>query len=113
MATVTRTYMVDDLDGSEGDVSTVQIALDKVNYEIDLSDDNAERLREQLAKFVDNGTLVTPSRGTKTVRKVVKSGPASREQTTAVREWARSQGLEVSERGRISKSVQEAFEASH
>jgi hypothetical protein len=113
MATVTRTYQVDDLDGSEDDVSTVQIALDKVTYEIDLSADNAERLREKLARFVDNGTLVTPSRGTKAVRKVAKPGPASREQTTAVREWARNNGYEVSERGRISAAVQKAFEEAH
>lgn len=59
MATVTRTFMVDDIDGSRDDVSTVQIALDNVYYEIDLSTDNAAQLREKLARFVDNGKRVT------------------------------------------------------
>ena len=113
MATVTRTYMIDDLDGSEEDVSTVLLSLDKKDFEIDLSADNEARLRENLARFVDNGTLVTPARGTKAIRKVAKPGPASREQTTAVREWARNNGYEVSERGRISAAVQKAFEEAH
>ena len=41
MATTTKTFTVDDIDGSQNDVSTVQIALDYVSYEIDLSADNA------------------------------------------------------------------------
>ena len=75
MAAVTKTFMVDDIDGSHDDVSTVQIALDSVSYEIDLSADNAARLdrkakrgragtsapvgREQA--LVDNGKKVTAS----------------------------------------------------
>lgn len=58
MTTVTRTFMVDDIDGSQDDVGTVQIALDHVSYEIDLSAANAERLREKLARFVENGKKV-------------------------------------------------------
>ena len=58
MATITKTFTVDDIDGSQNDVSTVQIALDDVSYEIDLSADNAARLREKLARFVDNGKKV-------------------------------------------------------
>ena len=52
MATVTRTYLVDDLDGSQGDVEKVLLALDGTNYEIDLSASNAGRLRDKLARFV-------------------------------------------------------------
>ena len=52
MATVTRTYLVDDLDGSEDDVENVLLALDGTNYEIDLSAANARRLREKLERFV-------------------------------------------------------------
>jgi hypothetical protein len=48
MATVTRVVMTDDLDGSEDDVKTVRIALDKVGYEIDLSAANEARLRDKL-----------------------------------------------------------------
>jgi len=62
MATVTRTFLVDDLDGSTEDVENVLISLDGANFEIDLSTANATRLREKLAKYVDNGTRVTPRR---------------------------------------------------
>ena len=115
MATVTRTFMVDDIDGSQDDVSTVQIALDSVSYEIDLSADNAALLREKLARFVDNGKKVTTHpRGRKqTSRRVVTSAPVGREQAQAVRDWARNNGYTVSERGRIPKNVQEAFENAH
>ena len=49
---MTRTYLTDDLDGSQGDVSTVHIALDKTSYEIDLSPANQARLRETLARYL-------------------------------------------------------------
>lgn len=53
MATVTRTYMVDDLDGSTEDVENVQFSLDGHNFEIDLSAENAARLREKLQRFLE------------------------------------------------------------
>ena len=53
MATVTRTFLVDDLNGSTEDVATIQFNLDGTSYEIDLSATNQERLREKLAKFLD------------------------------------------------------------
>src|SRR4051794_16974429 len=52
MATVTRTFLVDDLDGSTEDVENVRISLDGANFEIDLSAANAARLRENLARYV-------------------------------------------------------------
>ena len=60
MATVTRIYKVDDLDGSEDEVSTVEFGLDGADYEIDLSPSNADRLREKLARYVDAGTPARP-----------------------------------------------------
>jgi len=112
MALITRVYLVDDLDGSEDDVSTVAFNLDGTNYEIDLSAANADRLRGKLAKFVDAASPV------KRTAAPAKRGPraprvSGHDQTQAVRDWARSNGLEVSARGRISKSVQEAFDAAH
>ena len=68
MATVTRTFFVDDLDGSTEDVQNVRISLDGTNFEIDLSAANATRLREKLATYVDHGTRVTP-------QKTRRSGP--------------------------------------
>jgi hypothetical protein len=123
MATITRTYMVDDLDGTtENDVSTVQFSIDKVSYEIDLSATNADRLRETLTRFVDAGTLVQPPKparngraATPTSTRSRKTTPATsgRDQVRAVREWATQNGFEVSSRGRISKAIQDAFEGAH
>ena len=89
--------------------------MDSVSYEIDLTADNAALLREKLARFVDNGKKVTTHpRGRKqTSRRVVTSAPVGREQAQAIRDWARNNGYTVSERGRIPKNVQEAFENAH
>ena len=113
MATVTRTFLVDDLDGSTEDVENVQISLDGTNFEIDLSAANAARLREKLAKYVDHGTRVTPQkrpagRGASSSRRC-----PGRDQVQAVRDWARQNGYTVSARGRIPKSIQDAFAAAH
>ena len=113
MALITRVYMVDDLDGSEDDVSTVTFNLDGKNYEIDLSAANAEKLRGKLSKFTDAATKVT-SKGS-AARRGSKAATVRtpHDQTQAIRDWARSNGFQVSDRGRISRSIQEAFEAAH
>ena len=115
MATATRTFLVDDLDGSTEDVEgveNVQISLDGTNFEIDLSATNAARLREKLAKYVDHGTRATPQKIRRSQR-VVKPPASGRDQVQAVRDWARQNGYTVSARGRISNSVQDAFAAAH
>ncbi len=116
MATITRTYRVDDLDGSEEDVSTIHFALDKKDYEIDLSAANAERLREKLAKFLDVASPVkAPKTKTSTAKHRTKSAPApsGRDQSQAIRDWARSQNIEVSSRGRIKSDIVAQFNAAH
>jgi hypothetical protein len=122
MATITRTYLVDDLDGSEDEVENVLLALDGTNYEIDLSASNAERLREKLARFVDaaspvKATSVPPRRrgprGKVATAAKAAPVPSNRDQVQAIREWAKSAGYEVSTRGRISRAIQEAFDAAH
>ena len=112
MATVTRMFLVDDLDGSTEDVETVRISLDGTDFEIDLSAANAARLREKLAKFVDHATRPTQQKSRRAPR-VVKPTVSGREQVRAVRDWARQNGFTVSARGRISKSIQDAFAAAH
>lgn len=116
MAQKTVIQFVDDLDGSTPDeVETVSFGLDGVMYEIDLGEDNATNLRETLAEFVDAARRVGGR--AKRVRVVDPTGRAaapasgrSREQTQAIREWARKNGYEVSDRGRIPVGVIEAFE---
>src|SRR2546430_16019907 len=95
--------LVDDLDGtSSDDISTVNFALDGANYEIDLNDRNAERLRDTLERFI----VAARRTGGRAKRPVASTGPAtrstaSREQTKAVRDWAKRAGHKVSDRGRI------------
>ena len=114
MATVTRTFMTDDLDGSDDDVSTVQFALDGTSFEIDLSAANEARLREKLARFVDAASPVKQPKAVP-AKRAKKSVPvaSTKEQTPAIREWAKAAGFAVSSRGRIAKTVQEAFDAAH
>lgn len=119
MATITTTTLVDDLDGSEA-VDTVAFALDGVAYEIDLNDENAEKLREALAGYVAGARRVDGGRRGARAKVAKSAKPArgsrtapDREQTAAIREWARANGYEVSERGRLSANVLSAFEAAH
>ncbi len=119
MATITTTTLVDDLDGTEA-ADTVAFALDGVSYEIDLSEENAEKLRDALAGYVASARRVDGARRSARAKpaKPAKSvrGPRTapdREQTAAIREWARANGYEVSERGRLSANVLAAFEAAH
>ena len=107
---------VDDLDGSAAS-GTVSFALDGRSYEIDLSDDNAGRLRDSLASFVAAGRRSGSSGRRGRVPRVAAEAPApvrtDREVTTAIRSWARENGHEVSERGRIPKAVVEAYQSAH
>jgi hypothetical protein len=122
MATMTLVTLVDDLDGSEA-AESVSFALDGASYEIDLSDSNAEKLRDALAGYVASARRVDgsrrgPGRPKATAAKAAKAPRGARtapdrEQTAAIREWARSNGFEVSERGRLSATVLSAFEAAH
>lgn len=114
MAQKTIIQLIDDLDGSSSDsIETVQFGLDGVTYEIDLNDDHAGQLRDCLAAFISSArrTGGRVKRGTATAVPHVNGTGRSREQTQAIREWARKNGYEVAERGRIPATVVEAFEA--
>ena len=113
MAQRVQVMLIDDVDGSEG-AETVTFSLDGVNYEIDLSEKNAAALRESFASWVGHGRRVSgrPTSGARGGRKAAASSSAGSD-SSAVREWARANGLTVSERGRISASVMEAYSAAH
>jgi hypothetical protein len=116
MATQTTVTLVDDLDGSEAD-EQVQFMVDGKSYEIDLSSSNGKKLRDALAPFlmVARRTGGRRSSGTAgTVARATTARPTTdREHNQAIREWAQQQGMKVSERGRISSSVLEAYNAAH
>ena len=114
MVAVTRTVLVDDLDGSQDDVSTVRFSLDGTDFEIDLSADNEARLRDKLARFVENATPVRAPRARgRSGGRVSRPAAPDPDQTRAIRAWAAANGHQVSARGRIPKSVQDAFAAAH
>jgi hypothetical protein len=110
MAQETTVRFVDDLDGSEAS-GTFAFGLEGQNYEIDLSDANAAKLRDALAPFVGAGRK-TGGRGRRTQRQT-DTPRSNREETHAIREWAREHGHKVSDRGRIPKSVMEAYKAAN
>jgi Lsr2 len=102
--------LVDDLDGSEA-TETVSFALDGTSYEIDLNDGNAAALREALSGYIGHARKVSGS--TRRGRRTGSASSSGGSNTKDVREWAKSQGMEVSERGRISADVQQAYDAAH
>ena len=119
MAQRVNVKFVDDLDGSDA-TGTVSFAIDGRAYEIDLSEDNAARLRDSLASFVgaarkSGGTGAAAGRRAPKMTTSLgrRPQPLDREQTAAIRAWARQNGHQVSERGRISKTVVDAFQAAH
>lgn len=102
----------DDIDGGVA-AETVTFALDGVNYEIDLSAKNAAKLRDTLAVYVAHGRRVARAGGVRAgaVRRAGGAARADREQTQAIREWARKNGFKIGEKGRIPAHILEAFEA--
>ena len=107
MAQKVNIILVDDLDGSEAD-ETVTFGLDGTTYEIDLNDGNAAALREALSGYVGHARKVTGG-----ARRGRKAAAGSSSNTKDVREWAKGQGMDVSERGRISGEIQQAYDAAH
>ena len=108
MAKRVSVTLVDDTDGSNAD-ETVSFALDGVSYEIDLSNHNADKLRNSLATWIG---FATRSGGRKSTKAIGRSA-AGRRDLSEVREWARSNGYQVSERGRVAADVQAAYDKAH
>jgi hypothetical protein len=104
-----QTLFVDDIDGSAAD-GTVRFGLDGTDYEIDLNSENAQALRDALARYVTAARRV--GGGT---RRQVRSGrkaPANGVNTTEIREWAKAQGIEVKDRGRVPAELVARFKAA-
>jgi hypothetical protein len=109
MARRMQVLFVDDLDGNElpdGQGQTVTFSLDGVSYEIDLSKDNADQLREDFKRYTQAGRrLGRQSAG--------RRPAARREDTAAIRAWAKGNGYDVNERGRIPAAVIAAYTAAN
>jgi hypothetical protein len=102
-----QTLFIDDIDGSKAE-GTVRFGLDGADYEIDLSANHAGALRSALAPYVTAARRSTaakrPSRGER------RGG--SDINTTEIRKWAKSQGIEVKERGRVPAELIVKFKAA-
>ena len=112
MAKKVTVTLVDDFDGAGSADETVEFALDGVSYEIDLSNKNAAKLRGELKQWVDAGRRVGGRRRGRTNGSGRGRAAIDREQSAAIRDWARRNGHNVSTRGRIPADVIDAFHAA-
>ena len=111
MAQKVQTLLIDDLDGGDAE-GTIRFGLDGTEYEIDLSAKHAEALRKALAPYLGAARRAHGSaarRPGRTGRRVTSGDGAD---PTAVREWAKSQGIEVKDRGRVSADLVAKFRAA-
>ena len=112
MAKKVTVTLVDDFDGEGPADETVEFALDGVSYEVDLSARNAQKLRDDLKKWIDAGRRVGGRRRGRSGIPGRGRGSIDREQSAVIREWARRNGHKVSTRGRIPAEIVEAFHAA-
>lgn len=110
MAQRTEVILIDDLDGGSA-AETVRFALDGSSYEIDLSEQNAREMRDAFARYVGAARRAGGRPATSRPRR--GSARTDSAQTTAIRDWARSTGRQVSDRGRISREIMDAWEKAH
>lgn len=111
MARKVEVQLIDDLVGGKAE-ETVKFGLDGTLYEIDLNRRNAKELRSALERFTRSARRIGRAQGASGPGRGRGRGPArsDREQNQAIREWAQRKGLNVSARGRISRSVIEQYE---
>jgi nucleoid-associated protein Lsr2 len=106
-----QTLLIDDLDGGEAE-ETVRFGLDGTEYEIDLSAKNADALRRAVARYVDAARRAPSAAARRPGRSGRKAASANGTDPTAVREWAKSQGIEVKDRGRVPAELVVKFKAA-
>ena len=102
MAQKVQTLFIDDIDGGAAE-GTVRFGLDGTDYEIDLSDEHNDELHKALERYITHGRKVGGA-----ARRSARSGGrrgTSGIDTTAVRTWAREQGIDIKERGRVPADV--------
>jgi hypothetical protein len=110
MARKVTVTLIDDFDGQGAADETVEFGLDGVTYEIDLSTKNAAKLREDVSRWTEAARRVSGRRRGRS--SAGRRGAIDREQSAAIREWARRNGHNVSARGRIPAEVVDAFHAA-
>ena len=107
MAQRIQTLFIDDIDGGEA-AGTVRFALDGVEYEIDLSAEHGDELHSTLGKYIGHARKAAgqPRRAPRGRR------TASAIDTTTVRHWAREQGYDIKDRGRVPADLVAKYQAA-
>lgn len=118
MAQRTVVQLVDDIDGTqigENQGETVTFSLDGATYEIDVTRDHARELRDAVQIYIANGRRIAGGRGrpVPAPRSGGSTGRRDPEQTKAIKDWAKANGYQISDRGRIAQRVLDAYEAAH
>jgi Lsr2 len=118
MAQKTIVTLVDDLTGEVADtISTVEFALDGRAYELDLTDENSAKLHDALSQYVNAARKIGGRRrsGPRPGRAIKSTSPTTgynRETLKSIREWAKRNGHNVSNRGRLPADVLQAWETT-
>lgn len=105
MAQKIQTLFIDDIDGGEAE-GTVRFALDGTDYEIDLNQKHTQELHTTLDKYVTHARKVGSTR--RASRSAGRRSPGAVD-THKVREWAREQGIEIKDRGRVPADIVEQY----
>lgn len=105
MANKVVVQLVDDIDHSPA-AETVSFGLDGVNYEIDLNEEHAAQLRDALSAWVGRARRTGGRKSTRSGA----PGKSPSSDAAKIRLWARDNGIEVSERGRIPAEVRERYQ---
>ena len=103
MAQQTQTLFVDDIDGSEAE-GTVRFSLDAADYEIDLSVEHREELHKTLAAYIAHARKIGAVRRSARGRRGARAAG-----THKAREWAREQGIDIKDRGRVPAHILEQY----
>jgi hypothetical protein len=98
MAQKIQTLFIDDIDGGAAE-GTVRFALDGTDYEIDLSSKHSDELRTELGKYVEHARRAG-GRARRTARGVSRRGSSTID-TAQVREWAKAEGYDIKDHGRV------------
>jgi hypothetical protein len=107
MAQQIQTVFIDDIDGGEA-AGTVRFALDGVDYEIDLSIEHTDELHTALGTYIGHARKV----GGTSKRAPRGRRAASTIDTTAIRTWAREQGYDIKDRGRVPADLVAKYQAA-
>ena len=107
MASKTIVTLVDDVDGSEA-AETVSFALEGTTYEIDLSDQNAKKLRDALEPWVTKARKTGGRRRSSSQ----KMSQLDKGEISMMRAWLQEHGHDVSTRGRISAKLRDLYNSA-